>query len=323
MSMALTHTAPEAASALVEEINVLRTRRNAVILAHNYEYGEIQDLADYVGDSLGMAQFAARSDAPVLVVCGVHFMAETAAILSPEKTVLIPDPEAGCSLAASITAEQLRAWKAEHPGAVVVSYVNTTAEVKAESDYCCTSGNAERVIRAIPEDKEILFLPDMFLGSYLQRVTGRRMQIWAGECHVHAAIRPAMVERQRAAAPDAEFLIHPECGCVSSTMHYLASGRLDPRGTHILSTEGMIRHAASSNASRFVVATEIGVLHRMRKANPEKQFLPIDESISCKYMKMITLEKVRDSLRDLTHVVTVAPDLAVRARTAIERMIAL
>ncbi|MGB9634800.1 MAG: quinolinate synthase NadA [Chloroflexaceae bacterium] len=323
MSMALTHTAPEAAAALVEEINVLRARRNAVILAHNYEYGEIQDLADYVGDSLGMAQFAARSDAPVLVVCGVHFMAETAAILSPEKTVLIPDPEAGCSLAASITAEQLRAWKAEHPGAVVVSYVNTTAEVKAESDYCCTSGNAERVIRAIPEDKEILFLPDMFLGSYLQRVTGRRMQIWAGECHVHAAIRPAMVERQRAAAPDAEFLIHPECGCVSSTMHYLASGRLDPRGTHILSTEGMIRHAASSNASRFVVATEIGVLHRMRKANPEKQFLPIDESISCKYMKMITLEKVRDSLRDLTHVVTVAPDLAARARTAIERMIAL
>jgi len=323
MSMALTHTAPEAAAALMEEINVLRARRNAVILAHNYEYGEIQDLADYVGDSLGMAQFAARSDAPVLVVCGVHFMAETAAILSPEKTVLIPDPEAGCSLAASITAEQLRAWKAEHPGAVVVSYVNTSAEVKAESDYCCTSGNAERVIRAISEDKEILFLPDMFLGSYLRQVTGRRMQIWAGECHVHAAIRPAMVERQRAAAPDAEFLIHPECGCVSSTMHYLASGRLDPRGTHILSTEGMIRHAASSGASRFVVATEIGVLHRMRKANPEKQFLPIDESISCKYMKMITLEKVRDSLRDLTHVVTVAPDLAARARTAIERMIAL
>ncbi len=323
MSMALTHTAPEAAAALVEEISVLRARRNAVILAHNYEYGEIQDLADYVGDSLGMAQFAACSDAPVLVVCGVHFMAETAAILSPEKTVLIPDPEAGCSLAASITAEQLRAWKAEHPGAVVVSYVNTTAEVKAESDYCCTSGNAERVIRAIPEDKEILFLPDMFLGSYLRQVTGRRMQIWAGECHVHAAIRPAMVERQRAAAPDAEFLIHPECGCVSSTMHYLASGRLDPQGTHILSTEGMIRHAASSSASRFVVATEIGVLHRMRKANPEKQFLPVDESISCKYMKMITLEKVRDSLRDLTHVVTVAPDLAARARTAIERMIAL
>ncbi|HMQ31258.1 MAG TPA: quinolinate synthase NadA [Chloroflexaceae bacterium] len=323
MSLALYHDTPETAAGLTEEINRLRRERNAVILAHNYEYGEIQDLADYVGDSLGMAQYAARSDAPVLVVCGVHFMAETSAILSPEKTVLIPDPEAGCSLAASIDAEQLRAWKAEHPGAVVVSYVNTTAEVKAESDYCCTSGNAERVIRAIPEDKEILFLPDMFLGSYLRQTTGRTMHIWAGECHVHAAIRPAMVERQRSELPEAELLIHPECGCVSSTMHYLATGKLSPEGTHILSTEGMIKHAAASGASQFIVATEIGVLHRMRKANPAKEFLPIDESISCKYMKMITLEKVRDSLRDLSHVVTVEPALAARARGAIERMIAL
>lgn len=323
MSLALYHDTPEVAASLVEEIDELRKLRNAVILAHNYEYGEIQDLADYVGDSLGMAQYAAKSEAPVLVVCGVHFMAETSAILSPEKTVLIPDPDAGCSLAASINAEQLRAWKAEHPGAVVVSYVNTTAEVKAESDYCCTSGNAERVIRAIPEDKEILFLPDMFLGSYLRQVTGRTMHIWAGECHVHAAIRPAMVERQRAALPGAELLIHPECGCVSSTMHYLATGKLSAEGTHILSTEGMIKHAAASGATQFVVATEIGVLHRMRKANPAKEFLPIDESISCKYMKMITLTKVRDSLRDMTHVVTVDPALAARARGAIERMIAL
>ncbi|GAB4425469.1 MAG: quinolinate synthase NadA [Chloroflexi bacterium OHK40] len=323
MTSGLYHTAPAAAAALAEEIHALKAQRNAVILAHNYEYGEIQDIADYVGDSLGMAQFAARSDAPVLVVCGVHFMAETAAILSPEKTVLIPDLEAGCSLAASINAEQLRAWKAEHPGAVVVSYVNTTAEVKAESDYCCTSGNAERVIRAIPADREILFLPDMFLGSYLRQVTGRPMQIWAGECHVHAAIRPAMVERQRAALPGAEFLIHPECGCVSSTMHYLATGSIAAEGTHILSTEGMIRHAAQSGATQFVVATEIGVLHRMRKANPAKQFHPVDESISCKYMKLITMEKLRDSLRDMTHLVTVEPELAARARTAIERMIAL
>jgi quinolinate synthase len=323
MTIGLYHTTPETAAALGEEIRELRAQRNAVILAHNYEYGEIQDIADYVGDSLGMAQYAARSDAPVLVVCGVHFMAETSAILSPEKTVLIPDRDAGCSLAASINADQLRAWKAEHPGAVVVSYVNTTAEVKAESDYCCTSGNAERVIRAIPADKEILFLPDMFLGSYLRQVTGRNMEIWAGECHVHAAIRPAMVERQRAALPDAEFLIHPECGCVSSTMHYLATGKIASEGTHILSTEGMIQHAAKSSATQFVVATEIGVLHRMRKANPAKEFLPIDESISCKYMKMITMEKLRNSLRDLTHVVTVEPDLAARARTAIERMIAL
>lgn len=323
MALELYHTMPEAAVSLVEEIRALKAERNAVILAHNYEYGEIQDIADYVGDSLGMAQYAARSDAPVLVVCGVHFMAETSAILSPEKTVLIPDLEAGCSLANSIDAEQLRAWKAEHPGAVVVSYVNTTAEVKAESDYCCTSGNAERVIRAIPADKEILFLPDMFLGSYLRQTTGRKMEIWAGECHVHAAIKPAMVERQRADLPGADFLIHPECGCVSSTMHYLATGTISPEGTHILSTEGMIKHAAQSSASQFVVATEIGVLHRMRKANPEKQFVPIDESISCRYMKLITLEKLRDSLRDLNYVVRVEPELAAKARTAIERMIAL
>lgn len=323
MTTGLYHTAPAAAAELAAEIAELKAQRNAVILAHNYQYGEIQDIADYVGDSLGMAQYAAASDAPVLVVCGVHFMAETSAILSPEKTVLIPDRDAGCSLADSIDADRLRAWKAEHPNAVVVSYVNTTAEVKAESDYCCTSGNAERVIRAIPEDKEILFLPDMFLGSYLRQQTGRKMEIWAGECHVHAAIRPAMVERQRAALPGAEFLIHPECGCVSSTMHYLAQGKISAEGTHILSTEGMIRHANQSSAGQFVVATEIGVLHRMRKANPTKEFLPIDESISCRYMKMITLAKVRDSLRDMNHVVTVAPALADRARTAIERMIAL
>ncbi len=323
MALNLYHDPPATAAALTAEIAALRASRQAVILAHNYEYGEIQDLADYVGDSLGMAQYAARSDAQVLVVCGVHFMAETAAILAPAKTVLIPDPEAGCSLAASINADQLRVWKAEHPGAVVVSYVNTTAEVKAESDYCCTSGNAERVIRAIPADKTILFLPDMFLGSYLRQQTGRAIEIWAGECHVHAAIRPDLVEQQRAAHPSAEFLIHPECGCVSSTMHYLATGKISPEGTHILSTEGMIRHTAASHASQFVVATEIGVLHRMRKANPAKEFLPIDDSISCKYMKLITLAKVRDSLRDMTHVVRVEPELAARARGAIERMIAL
>nr|MCU0492032.1 quinolinate synthase NadA [Chloroflexaceae bacterium] len=210
-----------------------------------------------------------------------------------------------------------------HPGAVVVSYVNTTAEVKAESDYCCTSGNAERVIRAIPEDKDILFLPDMFLGTYLRNQTGRNMQIWAGECHVHAAIKPAMVEEMRAQHPNADFLIHPECGCVSSTLHYLAKGRISAENTHILSTEGMINHANKSQRSQFVVATEIGVLHRMQKANPDKEFLPIHESISCRYMKMITLEKLLYTMQENQYVVDVPTDLADRARLAIERMIAL
>ena len=308
---------------MLAQIQRLKRERNAVILAHNYQYGEIQDLADFVGDSLGLSQAAARTDADVIVFCGVHFMAETAAILSPEKTVLIPDLAAGCSLADSIDAEQLRAWKAKHPGAVVVSYVNTTAEVKAESDYCCTSGNAVRVIQAIPEDREILFLPDMYLGTYLREVTGRPLQIWAGECHVHAAIRPEMIAKRRAAHPDAEFMIHPECGCVSSSMHYLARGQIESKNTHIFSTEAMIQHAQQSSASQFIVATEVGVLHRMRKSNPAKSFIPIDESISCRYMKMITLDKVLRSLQEMVHPVTVAPALADRARGAIERMISL
>jgi quinolinate synthase len=323
MVLSLIHTDPATAEETIEEIARLKRERNAIILAHNYQYGEIQDIADVVGDSLGLSQAAARTDADVIVFCGVHFMAETAAILSPEKTVLLPDINAGCSLADSITVEQLREWKAEHPGAVVVSYVNTTAAVKAESDYCCTSGNAERVIRAIPEDRQILFLPDMFLGTYLRQTTGRDIQVWAGECHVHAAIKPLMVDRMRAANPEADFLIHPECGCVSSTMYYLGNGSISPDNTHILSTEGMISHARASDRGQFIVATEIGVLHRMQKANPTKTFLPIDESISCRYMKMITLDKVRHSLETMSHHVTVAPDLADRARLSIERMIAL
>ncbi len=323
MALQLFHTDPAVATETIQAIAELKRARNAVILAHNYQYAEIQDIADYVGDSLGLSQVAATTDADVIVFCGVHFMAETAAILSPNKTVLLPDPDAGCSLADSISVEQLREWKAQHPGAVVVSYVNTTAAVKAESDYCCTSGNAERVIRAIPADREILFLPDMYLGSYLRQATGRDIQVWAGECHVHAAIKPAMVERMRGEHPGSEFLIHPECGCVSSTMYHLAKGTINPEHSHILSTEGMIRHAQQSNATQFVVATEIGVLHRMQKANPEKSFLPIDESISCRYMKMITLDKVLHSLETMSHRVTVAPELADRARLAIERMIEL
>jgi quinolinate synthase len=323
MSQPITLFQREITSEVVEEIQRLKRERNAVILAHNYQYGEIQDIADFVGDSLGLSQAAAKTDAEVIVFCGVHFMAETAAILCPDKTVLIPDLEAGCSMADSITAEQLRAWKAEHPGAVVVSYVNTTAEVKAETDYCCTSGNAVRVIEAIPEDREILFLPDLFLGSYLRQVTGRQMHIWAGECHVHAAIRPQTVAAMREAHPEADFLIHPECGCVSSCMHYLKRGSIDATNTHILSTEGMMRHAEQSSATSFVVATEIGVLHRMQKASPHKQFFPISEATVCRYMKMITVDKLLASLREMKHQVTVPVEVADRARLAIERMIAL
>jgi quinolinate synthase len=300
-----------------DEVKALARERDAVILAHNYQVPEVQDVADYVGDSLGLSREAAATDAEAIVFCGVHFMAETAAILSPDKTVLIPDLDAGCSLAASITADQLREWKADNPGAVVVSYVNTTAEVKAETDYCCTSGNARAVIEAIPADKEILFLPDMYLGIWLERVTGRKLNIWMGECHVHAGIRPADIERWQADAPDAELLVHPECGCASQCMAF-GNGR-----THILSTEGMINFAKESPKNRFLVATETGIIHRLNKEAPGKRFEAVSERAICKYMKMITLEKLRDSLRDWKHVVTVEPEIAERARGAIERMVAI
>ena len=225
----MTSLASPTIAELHEEIRELARLRDAVILAHNYQLPEVQDIADFVGDSLGLAREGAGTDAPVIAFCGVHFMAETAAILSPEKTVLIPDLDAGCSLAASITADQLRAWKAEHPGAVVVSYVNTTAEVKAESDYCCTSGNAVDVVRSIGEGTEILFLPDMFLGVWVERVTGRKLTIWMGECHVHAGIRPADIERWQAEAPDAELLVHPECGARASAWPSGTSERTSSR----------------------------------------------------------------------------------------------
>jgi len=302
---------------LQDEVRALAEEREAVIIAHNYQRPEVQDVADYVGDSLGLSRWAAATSAEVIVFCGVHFMAETAAILSPEKTVLLPDLGAGCSLAASITAEQLREWKAQHPGAVVVSYVNTTAEVKAESDYCCTSGNAQQVIEAIPANQEILFLPDMYLGLWLERVTGRKLTIWLGECHVHAGIRPADIERWEREAPDAELLVHPECGCASQAMAF-ASER-----TQILSTENMVNYARRSPTERFLVATETGILHRLAKEAPGKRFEPVRDDAVCRYMKVTTLEKVRDSLRDLKHRVTVDPDTAAKARLAIERMVAI
>jgi quinolinate synthase len=304
-------------TSLHEEVRALAAKRGAVILAHNYQVPDVQDVADFVGDSLGLSREAAKTDADAIVFCGVHFMAETAKILSPEKTVLIPDLDAGCSLAASITADQLRDWKAANPGAVVVSYVNTTAEVKAETDYCCTSGNAKAVIEAIPRDTQILFLPDLYLGLWLEKVTGRKLDIWMGECHVHAGIRPADIDRWQAEAPDAELLVHPECGCASQAMAF------GNERTHILSTEGMINFAKQSPKPRFMVATEIGIIHRLEKEAPEKRFEPVNRKAFCKYMKMITLEKVRDSLRDWKYEVDVEPEIARRARGAIDRMVSL
>ncbi len=313
-----------ATAALLEEIRSLARQRRAVILAHNYERPEIQDLADYVGDSLGLSREAARTDADVIVFCGVHFMAETAAILSPSKVVLLPDLAAGCSLASTIDAAQLRAWKAEHPGAVVVSYVNTSAEVKAETDYCCTSGNAVEVVNAIPADREILFLPDMFLGAHVRRVTGRaNIHVWMGECHVHAGIDPENIRLQRALHPQAEFLIHPECGCATSVVEAVSAGDVDPRGVHILSTEGMMKRPGESGAESFIVATEVGILHRLRRSYPGKQFFAANERASCAYMKVTTLPKVRDALLHLQHRITVPDDIAGRARLAIERMVAI
>ena len=281
----------------------------------------------FVGDSLGLSRQAAATEADVIAFCGVHFMAETASILSPDKIVLLPDLGAGCSLADSITANQLRAWKAEHPGAIVVMYVNTTAEVKAETDYCCTSSNAVQVVEHIHakhgDDVEILFGPDMWLGAYVERVTGRRMHVWDGECHVHAGIRPADITAVRAEHPGAEFMIHPECGCTTQVMEYVASGDVDPERTHMLSTGGMLDFARSSDAQTFIVATETGMLHPLAKENPGKSFVPANRAAACKYMKMITLPKLRDTLRDLAPQVKVDPELAERARVPIERMVAL
>jgi quinolinate synthase len=308
---------PATFPALQAEIRQLARDHNAVILAHSYERPEIQDVADHVGDSLRLSRVAASAPESTIVFCGVSFMAETAKILSPDKRVLLPDLKAGCSLADSITVEQLRAWKAEHRGATVVSYVNTTAAVKAESDYCCTSSNARAVINAIPTDRQILFLPDMFLGLWLQRVTGRKLTIWLGECHVHAGIRPADVEQWRRDLPGAELLVHPECGCTSQVLE--AAGD----DVHILSTEGMVTYAMGSKADAFLIATETGILHRLEQKAPGKRFVPVNREAVCQYMKLTTLEKLRDSLRLGVYEIDVPADIAARARLALERMIAI
>jgi quinolinate synthase len=316
-------------SALKREVRALAEERDAVILAHNYQVPEVQDVAHYVGDSLGLSQQAARAGAGTIVFCGVHFMAETASVLCPDKTVLLPDLDAGCSLADSITADELRAWKAQHPGAVVVMYVNTTAEVKAETDYCCTSSNAVQVVEHIwrehGEDTEILFGPDMFLGAYVEKTTGRKMHVWDGECHVHAGIRPSDIAEVREQNPGAEFLIHPECGCSTSVMEYVAAGDVDPEHTHMLSTGGMLEFAKQSDADTFIVATETGMLYPLEEENPGKSFVPANRAAVCPYMKMITLPKLRDALRDggEKYTVKVDTELAERARVPIERMVAI
>jgi quinolinate synthase len=313
---------------LQAEVRALAERRDAVILAHNYQLPEIQDVADYVGDSLGLSRQAAASGASIIAFCGVHFMAETASVLSPQKTVLIPDLDAGCSLADAITPEQLGAWQAEHPGAITVMYVNTTAEIKAMTDYCVTSANAisvvEHILREHGPDTEILFGPDLFLGAYVERRIGRAMHVWDGECHVHAGIRPKDIEQVRAEHPGADFLIHPECGCSTSVMEYAAAGDIEPAGVHMLSTGGMLRYAEGAKPGRTaIVATEIGMLHPLREAAPDTEFIAANERAACTYMKMITLPKLRDALCDLVHEVKVPPSVAERARLPIERMIAI
>jgi quinolinate synthase len=346
---------PSEIQALQEEVRRLAAERDAVILAHNYQVPEVQQVADYVGDSLGLSRQAAESQGEVIVFCGVHFMAETASILCPEKTVLIPDLDAGCSLAASIDAEQLREWKARCPEGVVVMYVNTTAEVKALTDYCCTSANAVDVVRHIYEthgaDTEILFGPDMWLGAYFEKQLGRRMHVWDGECHVHAGIRPADIDATRAAHPDADFLIHPECGCTTSVMEYVASGDVASEGVHMLSTGGMLRYAEEAERSvrgldgaqasrgaavsasapgldardrrEAIVATEVGMLYPLQMAAPDVEFIPANPEASCVFMKMITLPKLRDALREMRYEVRVPDEVAERARVPIDRMIAI
>ena len=309
---------------LAAEVRALKAERHAAILAHNYQLPEIQDVADVVADSLKLARQATELDASVLVICGVHFMAETAVIANPDKRILIPDPGAGCSLAATIQARDVRTWRAGHPGGLVVAYVNCSAAVKAEADYCCTSGNAVAVVNSLPPDVPVLFIPDFFLGNHVRRVTGRDLDVWMGECHVHAALTPDVLAAKRQEHPDAEVLVHPECGCVTSAMYYAeADGDVAAGRTRIVSTEQMMHRARESSAREFVVATETGVLHRLRRENPEKTFYAAADSAECRYMKMITLEKLRDSLRDLKYEVTVPAETAARARRAIDRMLAI
>ena len=297
---------------LQAEIRELARTRNAVLLAHNYERPEVQDVADFVGDSLELSRMAVEMPAKVIVFCGVHFMAETAAILNPDKTVLLPDLDAGCSMADMITVEQLRALKAKHPGAVVVCYVNTTAAIKAESDYCCTSSNAVRVVEGIPRDREIIFIPDQFLGDHVAKQTGRTLILYNGYCPVHYRIMASDVAAMKAEHPAAEVLVHPEC---PGEVHELAD--------QVLSTSGMCRAAKASSADELIIATEIGILHRIEKENPDKRVYASCQWCDCSHMRVNTLEKILWSLEDLQHVVRVPEEIRVRAARALDRMLAV
>jgi quinolinate synthase len=321
--MAVTEMLSGVEAGWAEEVRALAQAQDAVVLAHNYQLPEIQDVAHFTGDSLALSRIAAESSASTIVFCGVHFMAETAKILSPDKTVLIPDANAGCSLADSITADQLRAWKAEHPGAVVVSYVNTTAAVKAETDVCCTSSNAVEVVESIPADREVLFLPDQFLGAHVRRITGRQnMHVWAGECHVHAGISGPALTRQSETYPDAELYVHPECGCATSALYLAGAGAVPAERVKILSTGGMLDAARTSTPGGTVlVATEVGMLHQLRRAAPEVDFRAVNDRASCHYMKMITPAKLLRALREGRDEVHVDPELAARGRAAVQKMI--
>ena len=306
------------------EIRRLAKARDAVILAHNYQRPEIQDIADHVGDSLALSRVAAASEKTTIVLAGVYFMAETAKILAPDKTVLIPEPRAGCSLADSIDAEQLRAWKVGHPGAVVVAYVNTSAEVKAEADLCCTSANAVEIVAGIPIDREVLFLPDQFLGVHVQRTTKRaNMHIWMGECHVHASISPQALREKADAAPQSELFIHPECGCATAALWLSGTGDLPTERTHVLSTGGMLERARTTQAPSVLVATETGMLHQLRRVNPRVRWEPVNAKAECAYMKMTTRDVLLTCLREGTTEVLVNPDVARRARRAVDAMISV
>lgn len=308
---------------LTKEIQRLKREKNAVILAHNYQISQVQDVADYIGDSLKLSRLAGETDASYIIFCGVHFMAETASIISPDKKVLIPDLDAGCSLASSINSNELLKWKNENPDAIVVSYVNTSAEIKALSDYCCTSSNAVKVVQSIPRESTILFLPDMFLGAYVAEVTKRKnIKIWPGECHVHAGITNNDINSMLQKYKHAEFMVHPECSCTSSTLYHISKGDIN-RDSKILSTEGMMNEARLSKNDQFLIATEIGILHRMREENPSKDFIPIKSDAICKYMKKITVEKVYNSLVNDVYEVKVPEKIARKALIPIERMLAI